>query len=145
MTVVLDTNVLVAALVAEGLCREVVHRAIRLRIIATSQPLLEELENTLRRKFRITPAAAAFVDGLRQHARLVQPVPFATPVSRDLDDDVVLATAVAADAALIVTGNDDLLVFGAHAGIDIVSPRRFLEILDSGRLPATRRGDPGRK
>jgi predicted nucleic acid-binding protein len=52
-------------------------------------------------------------------------------VSRDADDDVVLATAVAAGASLIVTGDQDLLVIGRHNGIDIVSPRDFLKRLSS--------------
>ena len=64
VTVVLDTNVVVAALVAEGLCREVLHRGVRLRVLATSRPLLDELEATPKQKFRITPAAAAFLKAL---------------------------------------------------------------------------------
>jgi predicted nucleic acid-binding protein len=50
-------------------------------------------------------------------------------VSRDADDDRVLATAVAAGAAVIVTGDQDLLVIGRYDGIDIVSPREFLTLL----------------
>jgi predicted nucleic acid-binding protein len=50
-------------------------------------------------------------------------------VCRDADDDVVLATAVAARAALIATGDQDLLVIGRFDGIDIVSPRDFLRRL----------------
>ena len=133
MTVVLDTNVLVAALVAEGLCREVVHRVIRMRSVATSPPLLDELDATLRRKFKITAAAAAFLDAFRAQVRIVEATPLEGPVCRDPDDDTVLATAVAADANLIVTGDDDLLVLRTYAGIAIVSPRRLLEILDSAK------------
>ncbi|MCC7031650.1 MAG: putative toxin-antitoxin system toxin component, PIN family [Acidobacteria bacterium] len=133
MTVVLDTNVLVAALVAEGLCREVVHRVIRMRGVATSRPLLDELDATLRRKFTVTPATAAFLKAFRELVRVVDPAPLEQAVSRDPDDDIVLATAVAAGANLIVTGDDDLLVLGTYAGIAIVSPRRLLEMLDSGR------------
>lgn len=51
------------------------------------------------------------------------------PVSRDVDDDVVLATAVAAGAALIVSGDQDLLVIGRYNAIDIVTPREFLSRL----------------
>jgi putative PIN family toxin of toxin-antitoxin system len=131
VTVVPDTNVLVAALVAEGLCREVVHRVIRMRGVATSPPLLEELEVTLRRKFKITPATTAFLKAFRELARVVEPAPLERAVCRDPDDDVVLATAVAAGANLIVTGDDDLLVLRTYVGIAIVSPRRLLEILDS--------------
>ena len=133
MIVVLDTNVLIAALVAEGLCREVVHRVIRMRSVATSCPLLDELEATLRRKFKVTPATAAFLKAFRQLVRVVELAPLERPVCCDPDDDVVLATAVAAGATVIVTGDDDLLVLGTYAGIAIVSPRRLLEMLDSGK------------
>jgi predicted nucleic acid-binding protein len=80
--VLLDTNVIVAALVAGGLCREVVHRAVRLRIIASPPPLLDELEATLQRKFRLTPAASAFLKALRQQIRLVEPPSGGSRMSR---------------------------------------------------------------
>jgi putative PIN family toxin of toxin-antitoxin system len=133
VTVVLDTNVLAAALVAEGLCREAVHRVIRMRAVATSRPLLDELDATLRRKFKVTPATAAFLKAFRQLVRVVEPVALDRQICRDPDDDIVLATAVAAGATVIVTGDDDLLVLGTYADIAIVSPRRLLEMLDSGK------------
>lgn len=136
MTVVLDTNVLIAALVAEGLCREVVHRVIRLRGVATSRPLLDELDATLKRKFKVTPATAAFLKAYRALARVVEPAPLEKPVCRDPDDDMVLATAVAASATLIVTGDEDLLALGSYAAIAIVPPRRLLEILDAVTKPS---------
>jgi hypothetical protein len=43
---------------------------------------------------------------LRARVRLVRPMTLPAPVSRDADDDVVLATAVAGGAAVIVTGED---------------------------------------
>ena len=131
MTVVLDTNVVVAALVAEGLCREVVHRAVRMRVLASSRPLMDELDGTLKRKFRITPATAAFLRAFRQHLRLTEPQALPKRVCRAPDDDLVLATAVAAGATMIVTGDDDLLVLGNYSRIEIVPPRCFLERLDA--------------
>jgi putative PIN family toxin of toxin-antitoxin system len=136
--VVLDTNVLVAALVAEGLCREVVHRAVRLRIVASSPPLLAELEAVLRRKFAITPAVEAFLTAIRQQTRLVEPRPLERPVCRDRDDDVVVATAVAAAADFIVTGDHDLLVLGTYERVAILPPREFLHRLDFAPPPARR-------
>lgn len=130
MIVVLDTNVLVAALVAEGLCREVVHRVVRMRATVTSHQLLDELDATLKRKFKPTPAAVAFLKAYRAFVAVVEPTPLAKPVCRDPDDDMVLATAVAADADLIVTGDDDLLVLRTYKGIAIVSARQLLERLD---------------
>lgn len=126
MIVVLDTNVIVAALVAKGLCHEVVVRALGSCTVVTSTALLDELEQTLRAKFTLGPAAIGFLEQLRLRLQLVEPAPLASPVSRDADDDLVLATAVAAEANVIVTGDQDLLVIGRHNGIDIVSPRHFL-------------------
>ena len=129
MTLVLDTNVVVAALVAKGLCHEVVVRALGTCTVATSTPLLDELERTLRAKFTLGPAATAFLEQLRSRVRIVEPVMLPAPVSRDVDDEIVLATAVGAGAAAIVTGDQDLLLIGTYRGIEIVSPREFLERL----------------
>ena len=131
MIVVLDTNVIVAAMVAKGLCHEVVVRGLGSCTVVASQPLLDELEHTLRAKFTLGPASIAFLEQLRLRVRIVEPAPVSTPVSRDADDDMVLAAAIGADAALIVTGDQDLLVIGTYHGIDIVSPRDFLKRLSS--------------
>jgi len=129
--VVLDTNVIVAALVAKGLCHEVVVRALGSGTVVTSAALLDELDGTLRAKFMLGPAAIAFLEQLRLRVQLVVPAPLAAPVSRDADDDVVLATAVAANATAIVTGDLDLLVLQSYRGIAIVTPRDFLSRLPS--------------
>jgi putative PIN family toxin of toxin-antitoxin system len=99
--------------------------------VATSQSLLDGLEHTLRAKFTLGPAGMSFLEQLRLRVRIVEPTPVRSPVSRDADDDVVLATAVAAGATVIVTGDQDLLVLDRYNGIDIVSPRAFLSRLSS--------------
>lgn len=132
MIIVFDTNVLIAALVAKGLCHEVVVRGLGSCTVASSQPLLDELERTLRAKFRVGPAGIAFLTQLGRQVQIVEPAPIDGPVSRDVDDDVVLATGVAAEAGVIVTGDQDLLVLGQYAGIDILSPRAFLSRLSAG-------------
>lgn len=129
MIVVLDTNVIVAAMVAKGLCHEVVVRGLGSCSVVSSQPMLDELEHTLRSKFTLGPAAVTFLEQLRLRVRMVEPVALSVPVSRDADDDVVLATALAAVAEVIVTGDQDLLVVGRYHGIEIVSPRDFLKRL----------------
>lgn len=50
-------------------------------------------------------------------------------VSQDPDDDTDIAAAVEGRAALVVTGDPDLLEIKEHAGVRIVSPRQFLGIL----------------
>ena len=52
-------------------------------------------------------------------ATVVEPVPIARTV-RDRDDDVVIATALAAHASLIVSGDQDLLVLHPFQDIHIL-------------------------
>ena len=92
---------------------------------------MDELDATLKRKFRVTPAAAAFLDAFAKQVVLVEPEPLAKPGCRDPDDDLVLATAVGARATTIVTGDDELLVLTSYSGIAICTPRFFLEQLDT--------------
>ena len=44
-------------------------------------------------------------------------------VCRDPDDDLVLATALAAQADVIITGDKDLLTLKTHGGVRIRTPR----------------------
>jgi uncharacterized protein len=128
--VILDTNVLLAALVTQGLCHELFRRLVRARAMVTSEPLLEELEGVITRKMHLTPAVNRFLTELRRAVERVCPGTLPAPVCRDPDDDVVLATAVAAHADVIVTGDADLLILKEYEGIFILSPRQFLQWLD---------------
>ena len=132
MKVVCDTNVLVAALVAEGLCRDIVKRRLPAHELFTSKGLLDELAETLRRKFRVEPQDIPFLKIYRERAELVKPARLKRAVCRDPDDDLVLATAVAAKAHCILTGDNDLLVLRSFAGIAILSPRAFVDAMDRG-------------
>jgi uncharacterized protein len=128
--VVCDTNVLVAGMVADGLCRDLVKRRLLRVDLITSPALLEELARTLRRKFDTDPADVPLLKAYRKRATLVRPKPLPKPVCRDRDDDKVLATAIAGQADVILTGDDDLLVLGEYEGIRILSPRQFVELMD---------------
>jgi putative PIN family toxin of toxin-antitoxin system len=128
VTVVLDTNVLFAALVTQGLCRELFQLAVLRRALVSSPALMAELEGVIRRKLGRSPPADAFLRELRRHAKMVDPNPPPVPVCRDPDDDVVLASALRAKARIIVTGDGDLLTLHRHRGIRILSPRQFLEL-----------------
>jgi predicted nucleic acid-binding protein len=65
----------------------------------------------------------------RRLAVWVEPTLLQPAVCRDPDDDWVLATALAGEAEAIVSGDEDPLILGEHAGIAILSPRRFLELV----------------
>lgn len=132
MRLVLDTNVLIAAVAADGLCRDLIRLRLRPHTIVTSAQLLKELERILVRKFKVEPEILPLLKALRDAAEIAVPVPLGERVSRDKDDDVVLATAVAGRADFIISGDDDLLILKKFRGIGILSPRQFLELLDRG-------------
>ena len=130
MRLVLDTNVFVAAVVADGLCRDLVRVRVLPHKIITSEPLLRELRATLRSKFAVDPDEMPLLTRLNEEAEIVRPPRLLQRICRDKDDDVVLATALAGKAHVIVTGDEDLLLLNEFRGTRIVSPRQFLELLD---------------
>lgn len=130
MRVVLDTNVFVAAVVADGLCRDLVRVRVLPHTIITSEPLLRELRATLRNKFAAGPDELPLLSQLNEEAEIIRPARLRERVCRDKDDDVVLVTALAGKADVIVTGDDDLLVLKEFRRVRILSPRQFLELLD---------------
>jgi len=131
--VVLDTNVIVAGLVAKGLCHELIEVHLPLHEAILSVTLWDELVQALHEKFGLEPQELPFLDLYHRHATWVEPEALGEPVSRDPSDDWVLATALAGEATLIMTGDDDLPSLGSFAGVEIVTPRQFLERYVSAR------------
>ena len=99
--------------------------------IIWSVPLQAELETTLKRKFKLGPGTQAALAAFVELCEFVVPSVLPKPVCRDADDDVVLATALAAKADIIVTGDNDLLVLKEFHGIRILPPRQFMELLSA--------------
>ncbi len=89
----------------------------------------------------MTPAIAAFLNLYRAGSSLVVPEALPAPICREAADDVVLATALAAGADAIVSGDQDLLVLRSYERIRIISPRSLLEELDGPNAPGSPR-DP---
>jgi putative PIN family toxin of toxin-antitoxin system len=124
--VLLDTNVLISAILFRGLPRSLLDRAIRGELdLVTSPALLDELERIMSDRFHVPSELARLARSeLEILAEVV--VPDDVPaVSRDPDDDQVLAAAVAGEAEAIVTGDRDLLILETHRGIAILSPADF--------------------
>ena len=126
MTVVLDTNVLLAAFATRGLCEAVFEVCLAAHEIVLSEHILKELRRHLRVKFKV-PASHAdqVIAFLREHAALVKPAKVPASACRDRSDLPVLGTAVAAEADCLVTGDRDLLDLKEFRGIPILSPRAF--------------------
>lgn len=131
MRVLLDTNVLVSAVLFGGIPHALLRSAIegRLRLV-TSSHLLDELEEVLEGKFGFSRAAAVETRAeLETLGKLVEPAEVPR-VCRDPDDDEVLAAAMLGEASVIVTGDRDLLDFGSYQGIEILTPALLAARLD---------------
>jgi putative PIN family toxin of toxin-antitoxin system len=128
--VVLDTNVLLAAVATHGLCQALVTLVFRDHAVILSEHILGEVAKHYRGKFKATKRQAdAAVAMLRANGELVEPVTVPLGTVRDKDDLPVLGTAVAGSAAVLVTGDQELLALGLFRGVAILSPRDFYERL----------------
>jgi putative PIN family toxin of toxin-antitoxin system len=125
---VLDTNTVVSGLIWRGNPGKLLDAARERRIsLATTIPLLAELRGVLaRNKFvrELTDRALTLddlFDGYTALADCLEPATIPPTVLRDPDDDQVLACALAADADVIVSGDEHLLALGSFRAIPIVS------------------------
>lgn len=126
MRIVLDTNVLIASLISRGKCYALVENSLKVHEIISSKFILDELAEKLQKKFKyktedINEALSIFCSKME----IVIPSPLEQQVCRDIDDDWILATALAGKAQCIVTGDKDLLAIARFENIDIISPVDF--------------------
>lgn len=133
--VVLDTNVVISAVISPaGKPLKVLMYCGRAQMLVTSEALMTEIETRLMRpriSKRTTPIEREIIlDVLRVGSLLVKPATLA-PTCRDPDDDIVLATALAGRADVIVTGDQDLLVLDPFQGIRILTPAAFLDAVST--------------
>ncbi len=131
MRVVLDTNVIVsAALTASGPCARILDMALEGAVtLFADDRILGEYDEVLRRpELRLD---AADVGDLLEFVRRVAARAISVPVKDalpDADDLPFLEVAAAADAVL-VTGNLRHFPRSARAGVTVLKPAEFLEIV----------------
>ena len=126
MRVVLDTNVIVAAFAARGLCAEVFEVCVSGHSIVLSEHILSETQDKLIKKVKLTKKAAlAIIDYLRGIAEIVIPVLLDKSICRDKGDVIIIGTAISGLANFIITGDEDLLILKTYKDVKIVTPRQF--------------------
>lgn len=126
MRVLLDTNVLIAAFITHGTCSELLDHCIRRHEIVISAFILNELERHLRNKFKFPEHDIhETLSVLNMASKTIVPVPLKTPVCRDPDDDMVLATALSGNVDCIITGDKDLTELKTFENIPILKPAEF--------------------
>lgn len=128
---VFDTNVLVsAALFADSVPRRALNASLTDGIVLLSLPLsLELAEVLIREKFDKYLAMETRMSFLNDLLRVVQTIDITETISvcRDPKDDKLLELAVSGRADHLITGDEDLLVLNPFRGVDILTPRQFLD------------------
>lgn len=128
----LDTNVLVSSLISSGGTTADLYYAWkqeRYRLII-SDYILRELAKVMRLKLGYTSEEMfSVLNAFYQLAEIIEPIEVAD-FGIDKDDLPVLGTAIAGQAEFLVTGGRELLRLKKFAGIPIIAPRNFLEIIN---------------
>jgi len=130
MRVVLDTNILISAIVFGGKPKIILEKAIRGDIqLVLSDPILEELQGVLLgKKFRYpTHVVVEIAQQLTSLAEIVYPEVEIVVIKNDPYDNRILECAVNGKAKYIVSGDSDLLLLKSYQNIDILTPDEFLK------------------
>ena len=129
MRIVVDTNVIVSALVFGGVPRQVLELADAGQCeLFYSTAIQDEVRRVLADKFGWDTAALRKVlPVLWDMGEIVVPRIAVHAIPDDRDDDRILECALAAKAAFVISGDRHLLRLGRYKSIVIVSPRQFIE------------------
>lgn len=137
MRVVLDTNVVLSALLWRGTPYQLLE-AIRQQQhvqLVSSATLVTELADVLTRPKSVKRLAVIEMSGREvladylEAVELVEPTSVPRVVPTDPDDDHVIAAALTGFASLVVSVDSDLLSMESHQGIPIVSAARALQVI----------------
>jgi putative PIN family toxin of toxin-antitoxin system len=130
MKVVLDTNVLVSGLLYAGPPAEILRAwAGRRFTLAVSPEIQDECEDVAQRlavRYPSVQLRRLFALVLVE-AEMCTSTSLTEPVCTDPSDDKFFACAISAKAAFIVSGDRQLLRASGYAGVDVVTPRAFVD------------------
>lgn len=137
MRVVLDTNILISALITSVSPSAQVFalwRSRRFDLLTCAQQL-EEFARATRYpqvRARLLPAVAgALLNRVRDRAMVLKNLPN-LDIAPDPDDNYLLALAEAGEVQFLVTGDKPLLGLKRHKSTQIVTPAALIELLKEG-------------
>ena len=130
MFVLLDSNVWLAALARDGICRRVVESSAASCTPVVTPFICAEVRDKLLTKFQRTEEQAnELISKLISISLLRDDVDEISSPLRDPNDSPILGAAVAYHCELLVTGDHDLLELKSFSAVEIVSVRTFAERL----------------
>ena len=135
MKVVVDTNVLLSAILFAGTPGQLLEawRNGKVELVIAPDIVDEYVRVAERLEARydnvdIQPIVALVV----QNATLVPATRLPGPVCDDLDDDKFLACALSSGTDMVVSGDKKLRVASGYEGIQVLTPRQFVDRYLSG-------------
>lgn len=132
LRIVLDTNVLISAIIRNGKPRKLFQLGIDGKYqILTSKEILNEFEGVIHRpKFKMTKdEVIVIVSTLVDSSEKIPLKSNFKVIESDPDDDIIINTAYDGKADYIVSGDPDLKSLKNFKGIKIVSVDEMLKIL----------------
>jgi putative PIN family toxin of toxin-antitoxin system len=130
MRIVIDSNVLIAAFAARGICHAVFEYCLESHEVVLCDEIIEEVKRNFRKKIKVPASLVSEIEVyLRESALLESPMPVAETVFGDKSDLPVLGVAAVTDSSYIITGDKALLSLKKYKTTNIISPRSFWEIM----------------
>ena len=130
LRIVLDTNILVSAIIAKGKPRDLLRLAIHRRyLLIKSRETIEEFVEVLQRpKFKITRNEVVKAKNvLVKTGKTIKLTSKRRVIKEDPDDDIFINTALDGNADYIVSGDPHLLGLSKYKGIEIVTVNDMLK------------------
>lgn len=130
MRVVLDTNVVASGLFFSGPPSRILDEVFSgvVKVVLTAE-IIEEyarVVSELGQRYKGADASV-LLDEIVRIGEVVTPVDLLRPVCADPDDDKFFACAVSGKARLIVSGDRHLLDVSGALGVEVLTPRGFVD------------------
>jgi putative PIN family toxin of toxin-antitoxin system len=136
--VVFDSTILVSAfLTPHGLCDALLRQGrqgefsliLSDAILAESRDVLVA-DEALREDYSYSDQdVAAFIHTVRGAATIVRDISPLPGITRDPNDDMIVACATAAEAQYVITRDKDLLTLKIYDDVEMLRPEEFIRIL----------------
>lgn len=133
--VVLDTNILISALLFTGISSEIIDHLENggFSILITKEILEEYIRVLAYPKFALLEEEIKRIvnESILPYSKTTRSIRLPKPVCDDPDDDKFLSCAKSANADVIVSGDEALLSLKTFEGIPIISLSTFMQTLDA--------------
>ena len=130
MRIVIDSNVIIAAFAARGLCHALFEYCIESHDVILCESIIREVKRNLKKKVKAPASLISEVEVyLRASASVEKPISVDPSVFDDKSDLPVLGVAAATDSSYIITGDKAFLGLKKYKNTDIIDPRSFWEVI----------------